>query len=270
MKTHALFFPAVTPGTLPANDPTETLRARVSALYDLSQMNPHVFASPVGPFVHRGRSVWLPRFAFFGPHASDDSWRLSFLAGFDHRDLRSTHALLHLIESLAGEAEHGHGLNLTFFPLIDAAGLALDTTNRCLPNEFWNRSREPEIALLARDALARGYHGFVRIESAPAHEEVATLSLATPEQSVHTGPDVEIVSSDAFEQLEVRLERVTHHRETGGSPLDLADDLGIQPFELTLRLPSTWPQPHYEAAANHIITRFIHRYRAFQAYGGDL
>jgi hypothetical protein len=39
----------------------------------------------------------LPRFVYFGPQATDESLRLAFLTGFDHRDLRGTLSLLHFV-----------------------------------------------------------------------------------------------------------------------------------------------------------------------------
>lgn len=243
-----------------------SLQTRISALYGLLQASPHVFASPLGPFSYSGRTVWFPRYIFCGPHASDESWRLSFLAGFSRRDLRPSHALLSLLESLVADAENGHGLNLAFFPIVDAVGLQLPGHIRRLEQENWNRSIEPEIALLARDVRTRGYHGFVRIES--AHDDLPSVVLRTPAHFVPAGPDVELISSDAFDPLEVRFEREPAAESSG--PLDLAEDLGTQPFELTLRIPDAWNTQTYHAAVKHILTRFIHRYRAFQAYGGQL
>ena len=100
------------------------LAARLSALTARAQEDGHLFASPLGPFDLAGRSAWLPRFVFFGPHASDAAWRLAFLSGFDARDLRLSAALVGLVERLTADAADGHGLDLTFFPQIDVAGAA--------------------------------------------------------------------------------------------------------------------------------------------------
>ncbi|HEY5229155.1 MAG TPA: hypothetical protein VIJ19_11480, partial [Opitutaceae bacterium] len=74
-------------GAAPQAATADTLHAELSALYALSQNSPYVFASPVGPVPTVSRAAFLPRFVFFGPHASEESWRLALLAGFDHRDL---------------------------------------------------------------------------------------------------------------------------------------------------------------------------------------
>ena len=97
---------------------------QLTSLYGLVQRSSYVFGSPLGAVAHAGRSHPLPRFVYFGPHASEASVRLAFLAGFDHRDLRGTLALLHFIEGLALEPEIGHGLNFSLFPLVDVLGSA--------------------------------------------------------------------------------------------------------------------------------------------------
>jgi len=108
-----------------ANPSADLLHAHLSAVYALAQNSSHVFASPLGPVRFGARHAYLPRFVFFGPHASDESWRLAFLAGFDRRDLRPAHAVLALVQRLAAQADTGHGLHLTFFPVVDAAGAFL-------------------------------------------------------------------------------------------------------------------------------------------------
>src|SRR5690606_18549571 len=97
---------------------------QLSNLYQLVQRSQFLFASPLGPFHVNGRPFHLPRFVYFGPHASDAALRLAFLAGFDHRDLRPTLAVLRLVEGLALAPDLGQGLNLSFFPLLDVLGLA--------------------------------------------------------------------------------------------------------------------------------------------------
>lgn len=263
-------FPAVNPAPARPDAATEELQARVSALYARAQTDGHIFASPLGPFTLRGRSAWLPRFVFFGPHASDDSWRLAFLAGFDHRDLRSTHALLTLIERLADDAEDGHGLNLAFFPLVDAAGLAFHTPDRQLTRQSWSASKLPEIALLEKDARARSYHGFVKVETAPEGDDVLSVRVREPLGFVAASPDIEILSSEDAEPYHVRFEREPTLPGPLPGPLAIADDLAIRPFELVLRIPADWSAAVYADAVSTLLTRFLRRYRAFQAYGGHL
>lgn len=269
MSTHslssfsALAAPAVTPTA------SDRLQARLSAVYALAQENQHLFASPLGPFVHAGRSALLPRFVFFGPHATDESWRLAFLAGFDAADLRPSHALAGLIESLSQHAEEGYGLNLSFFPLIDVAGVARGGPPRGLATAPWGGAPAPEIALLERDARACGYHGYIRVESAAPGEDVIGLRMRAP-AGLAASPDVELVSSDDFESFPVRFERDGGGGAPEDGPLSIADDLPVQPFELTLRIPAAWPDDLYQRAVGFILSRFIVRYRAFQAYGQHL
>jgi hypothetical protein len=242
--------------------------ARLSVLYSLAQQNRHLFASPLGSLIYAGRQAWLPRFVFFGPHASDASWRLAFLSGFDARDLRPSLALLGPIEHLARSAEDGHGLDLTFFPIVDAAGL-FGAPPRPLTAEHWGRTAVPEIDLLEKDARTRGYHGYIRIEPAAPGEDILTLRVREP-LGVLASPDVELISSEDVDPFPVRFERGESGVAPADGPLSIADDLPVQPFELTLRIPSVWPDEVYQDAVTIILTRFLHRYRAFQAYGQHL
>jgi hypothetical protein len=240
---------------------------QLADLYDLVQRSEFVFGSPLGPIKAEKRSLYLPRFVYFGPHTSDVSLRLAFTAGLDHRDLRSTLALLHLVEQIALKPDIGQGLNLSFFPLVDVLGLASLAPDRSLAAANWSRNNEPEINLLGQDARLAGYHGFVRLETVRG-QDVATVRLRFAAND-HPTPDVELVSSDDFEPFPVRWEADADQPPVDG-PLSLAGDLPVPPFELTLRLPAAWPTEQYREAAASILKRFIIRYRGILAYGQNL
>lgn len=251
---------AVAPG-MPSNPPRGDLRA----LYALSQNSPHVFASPLGPFLLGRRAAYLPRFVFFGPHACDDSWRLALLAGFDHRDTRASRALVALATRLAADSETGHGLNLTFFPLVDVAG----APGRDLGSAHWGRQAAPEIGLLGQDARVRGYHGFVRIETGAADDAFIGLRVRGPFAGV-LRPNLELVGPGESRSIPIRFEAAPEGDAPVDGPLSIADDLMLRPFELTFRMPAAWPDETYQHAAVTLLERFLRRYRAFQAYGQNL
>ncbi len=262
-------FPLHTGTAAALVSPVDDFQSHLSALYTLAQQNNYIFGSPLGPFFHEGRHAHLPRFVFFGPHASDDSWRLAFLAGYDQRDIRASRAVLHLAERLAGNVEEGHGLNLTFFPLVDAAGFFLGALPRNLGAEHWGRSAAPEIRLLEKDARLRGYHGFIRVESSRTEDEIIVIDVRQPRGTAGS-PDLELVSSEETAPYPVRFECSQLATPVAEGPLAVADDLPFQPFELVLRVPAAWPDELYHEAVGLILTRFILRYRAFQAYGQHL
>lgn len=270
MSSHPSFVPSAGPasGGGAAAGPAARFHEHLSAVYALGQENPHVFASPLGPFAHAGGGrASVPRFVFFGPHTTDASWRVAFLAGFDCADLRASHALLGLVEFLARHAEEGYGLNLAFFPLVDVAGLEFGGRSRDLASAHWARAAAPEIALLEKEVRGAGYHGFVRVETAAPGEDTVGLEMRAPE-GAFSSPDVEICTSDDFESFPVRFERAA--TGAAGGPLTIAEDLPVQPFELTLRVPAAWPDELYRSAVASILGRFIVRYRAFQAFGQHL
>jgi len=242
------------------------LQERLSALYTQAQRSDYVFASPVGPFYHQAKHYHLPRFVYFGPQASDESLRLALYAGEDASDQRGTFALLHLVERLALEPQLGHGLNLSFFPLVDALGLEPEAPARHLADEHWGYSHAPEIRLLEKDARLRGYHAFVRLTT--GHDELVTVRLRSRDQLGTLGS--ELITSEDIDPWAVRFEAAEYQTMTESGPLTIGDDLPFRPFELTLALPASWPQPLFDAATVSILSRFIERYRSHRAYAQNL
>jgi hypothetical protein len=253
--------PAPQPGAAP-----DALRSELSALYAYSQASPFVFASPLGPFPAGGRPAYLPRFVFFGPHASDDSWRLALLAGFDHRDARSSRALVALACRLAADSEAGHALNLTFFPVVDIGGLASGAAGRDLARAPWGAGAPPEIALLEKDARQRAYHGFITVETGAQGDDLIGLCVRGP-LADGLSPDLELITSEETRSFPVRFEA---QAGDAAGPLSIADDLPFAPFELRLRIPGSWSDEAYQHAAVTLLERFLRRYRAFQAYAQHL
>jgi len=249
--------------SVPQSTSTE-FSEKLHELYALSQRSNYVFGSPLGPFYHKAHHLNLPRFVYFGPHTHDESLRLAFYAGHEHGDLRSTFALLHLIERLAINPDIGQGLNLSFFPLLDTSGLFHGETARDLAQANWVHSSLPEIDLLQKDARARGYHGFVRVLTATGTDEIS-VSLRSQFPAAVQAPGVEFISSEDFEPLPVRWESAGALINDG--PLTLNDDLPFSAFELTLRVPASWSAGLYQEAVSSILRRFILRYRTLQAYG---
>ncbi len=240
---------------------------RLASLYGLAQRSDYVFGSPLGPFYHESRHHAVPRFVYFGPHTSNESLRLAFYAGFDHRDLRGTFGLLHFVERLALSPDLGQGLNLSFFPLLDVLGLTDGEATRDLASAHWARPRAPEISLLEKDACLHGYHGFVRIEAAPGDEVVGIRLRGHPDLRA-TG--VELISSLDTDPLPVRWEAGVDGFLPADGPLSVADDLPFPPFELTLRIPAAWPSELHREAIASTLKRFVLRYRGHQAYAQHL
>jgi hypothetical protein len=241
------------------------LGEQLATLYALAQRSDCVFGTPLGPFYHGDRHHYLPRFVYFGPHTSEESPRVAFLAGLDSRDLRPTLALLHLVEELALRPSIGQSLHLAFFPLIDVLGHLQSGEARDLNTQAWQGSSAPEIDLLAKEARLRTYHAFVRVESAP-NDDTVTLRLRSTGSAAFEAP---LISSEDTDPFPVRWEIETGPVPASG-PLSLGGDLPFQPLDLTLRVPANWAPEFYSQAVASILKRFIVRYRGFLAYGQNL
>jgi hypothetical protein len=244
------------------------LHAELSALYERAQDSRYIFASPLGPLFVSGRAAYLPRFVFFGPNASDDSWRVCLYAGLDRRDLRGSKALLALASLLAADSAAGHGLNLTFIPVVDVGDPAEGTPQGALASAGWGRQPPPEIALLAADARQRGYHGFVTVETAPPGDHLIGVCVRGSAAG-GLSPGIELVTPEETRSFSVRMEPPSDRARPAAGPLSLPE-LPVHPFALTLRIPGSWPDEAYQHAAATLIERILRRYRAYQAHGQHL
>jgi len=136
--------------------PSGGLTPRLSRIYGLAQSSDFLFGSPLGPFYAGDRPLDLPHFIYFGPLTSQESLRLAIYAGAAEGDLPVARSLLAFVERLARQVEIGHGLNLSYFPVVNVLTLLGGAApGRDLTGEHWGRSREPEIVLLAQDVRAR-------------------------------------------------------------------------------------------------------------------
>lgn len=257
------------PTTTTAFRRRQVLAERFHDLYELVQRSAYVFGSPLGPFYHQSRHYHLPRFIYFGPHTSNESLRLAFLAGEAPQDVRGTQALLHFVERLALEPELGQGLSLSFFPLLDALGLFAGVADRELALKSWSAGGPPELELLEKDARLQSYHGYVRIETRSRDREVVVVQLRGYDDESSSASGVELISSEDFHPWPVVFEAAAASALQSG-PLSVAQDLSIRPFELTISLPVVWSEEEAQVAVGSILTRFILRHRGHQAYGQHL
>lgn len=247
---------------------TAAFAEQLDALAGLVKRSSHLFNSPLGPLSHTQPAAALPRFIYFGPDTNEVSPRLAFHAGHDHRDLRGTHALLHFVRRLALQPDIGHGLYLSFFPLIDVLGLSGHAPDRPLAAASWIGSAEPELKLLGHDARTRGYHGFIRLETV-AGDDVVTVRLRSLRSRFHETPPVDLLSSLDVAPFAVRWESEARDALPDG-PLSLADVLPFPAFELVLGLPAAWNAELHREATASILKRVVLRYRSFLAHAQHL
>lgn len=243
------------------------LARRLGALYELAQQSDFVFGSPLGPFRDGAQVHPIPRFVYFGPHTSQESVRLAVLAGFGRHDRPAVRALLAFVDGLCRQPDIGQSLNVSFFPVVNVAGLLGDGEERDLTCEDWAHSAAPEIALLRQDALRSGFQGFLRVITT-ADDEPSARVRTMRSSTVHPSA-VEVFSPADFQPWPARFETIAEAAVAAG-PLTIADVLPFAPFEVELALPAGWSQHHADAVLAKVLKRLIVRYRAFLAYGQHL
>lgn len=243
---------------------TAAFGAQLADLAGLVRRSSHLYTSPIAPLALAHPQQALPRFVYFGPDTNEVSPRLAFYAGHDHRDLRGTHALLHFVHRLALQPDIGHGLYLSFFPLVDVLGLAGRAASRPLASASWVGPAEPELNLLAHDARSKGYHGFVRLETVSGDDTIV-VRLRSLTSRFHETPQVDLLSSIDVAPFQVRWEAEARESLPDG-PLSLADVLPFPAFELVLGLPAAWNAELHREATASILKRVVLRYRSFLAH----
>lgn len=247
--------------------PSSSLAARLGLLSEVAQDSDRLFASPLGPIYDGDVPIQLSRFVYFGPNSSDVSLRLALVAGLGRHDLLAAQALLAFVEGLARRPDIGEGVNLSFFPVVNARRFLADAEESDLSAAHWSRADEPEIKLLSMDARMRNYHGFVVVTT--TSDEAPSARVRTVLAEHVAASEVELFNSEDFAPWAVRFESLTPRAASGG-PLTLAQDLAPAPFEVEVALPAHWSQAHADRSLAALLKRLIHRYRGFHAYGQHL
>ena len=148
---------------------------------------------------------------------------------------------------------------------MDVAGLLLGAPDRSLGSTHWGGGAPPEIRRQEKDARARGYHRFVRIETA-ADDDLVSVRIRHP-ATRPLSPDLLLITTQEPESFPVVFDIIPAEAAAPDGPLSVTDDLPVAPFELALRVPAAWPDHDYQRAVVVVLKRFLRRYRAFQAYG---
>jgi len=240
---------------------------RISKLYAATAFTPYLFASPIGPISVADRELFIPRFINITPRSIDESIRVAIIAGHDHRDERSTEAVLHLIELLLASPDVGDGLNLSFIPLADVGGLNGRKHRSSLLDADWRHPASDEIAALARDARQRAYHLFVELVTAEPGEgdDLVSATLLGVDKHDFGAYSDEFLTSEDFHPFAVRF-GVDHSAPEAG-PLGIAEDLPWSPLVLRIALPDNWHLALYREAVAVIARSLLTRYRTHQGYG---
>jgi hypothetical protein len=247
--------------------PSFSLAQRLSALAEAAQDSDYIFGSPLGPFFENETAHYLPRFVYFGPDSSPASLRLALVAGTGRHDLLSAQALVAFIEGLIQRPDLGHGLNLSFFPVVNVQRFLGGAEEHDLSAAHWGNTSDPEIRLLTQEVRVRGYHGFIVVETTT--DEAPTARVRTVLTENIAASDVELFNSEDFLPWSVRFESITPRIASRG-PLTLAMDLAFAPFEVEILLPAQWSQTHTDRRLAALLKRLLQRYRGFHAYGQHL
>ncbi len=189
-----------------------------------------------GPSTHAGHHHYLPRFVYFGPHTSEESPRIAFLAGLDSRDLRPTLALLHLVEELALAPDIGQSLHLAFYPLVDVLGHLQPGSGP----RFSRRSTGPRPPH-PRSTRWPGKPGCARTTrlcgSSPRRPTTPSRCVCTPRPARWPTPRSFLGGHGALSRpLGNRIRSAARRR----SALAAAKTWPFRPIDLTLRIPANW------------------------------
>ncbi len=240
------------------------ISSQISHLYELAGASDSIFGSPLGPVETAAGTRYLPHFVYFGPYSSLESLRLAVLTGFNSTELAASRALLALVHDLILQPDIGQGINVSFFPVVNVAGLLGGSGERDLLREHWGRSCQPEISLIRDYSKERSYQGFLRI-GATSDKDASAVVRTILSTTAHP-TNVELFSSSDFEPWQVSFETLPRATVPFG-PLTFSGDPSRTPFEVELSLPIGWSQAQSDRALSRVLKRLIVGYRGFQAYG---
>lgn len=263
--------------TRPVSLPSPTRSARdwageaIARLDAVAESSPGLFANALGPLVGAdGKETWVRSYALFGANSrGDHAVRLALVTGASQFDAAATRLAVDLVLSLLDEPALLRGVHLCVVPVANVT----DRSGRDLSSANWLADEGPELALLRREFLGRGYQGFLRLHGGfatvgPMRARIRGLGedLLRPAQGcTRSWPVADRLVVDWSESVDVDGVR--------DGPLSLAPDLPFTPFDLDLRLPrraSLLDTAADLTLASAFLRRFLACYRGLRAHATGL
>ena len=141
----------------------------VAPLDRLARNSESLLAKPVGRFQNDAQDYELPRYLFVGPKGGDEPIRIGIFAGIHGDEPEGSYALVEFLSLLERNPELATGYCLFVYPVCNPTGFEDNTRvsrrGRDLNREFWNNSREPEVALLQEEITRHAFHGMISLHT---------------------------------------------------------------------------------------------------------
>jgi len=120
-------------------------------------------------FEIEGEPYELPRYLFIGPKGGDEPVRIGIFAGIHGDEPEGSKALIRFISLLEASPEIARGYCLFLYPVCNPTGYEdhtrISRRGRDLNREFWNNSKEPEVALLQSELWTHAFHGIISLHT---------------------------------------------------------------------------------------------------------
>lgn len=258
--------------------PRQSLRKLLLPLFRRVADSSYAWRAESAGYWHAsGGRHWMPRLVFKRPGEAPET-KIGIFAGVPGDEPAGVLALCDFVRALDASAARGRGYELHVYPLVNPTGYEDRTrharSGRDLNREFWRGSLEPEVALLEREILREGYHGYISLHSDDTSEGFYAFARGSTLTEHLLRPA--LATAEAALPVDRRSEIDGFHAEEGiihtayDGILSAPPGSRPQPFEIILESPTQAPMHLQRGAFVLALVGILTHYRRFIAYGGDL
>jgi len=219
-------------------DSHEVTHKLLKPLLESAENSNYLIASSIGEFTSEDQTYHIPRFIFMGDRSGGDTTRLAILASFYGDEPEGAEAVVHFLQELERWPDLARGYHIYAYPICNPTGLREGKRTNFqgveLPQQFWNKSSQPEVYYLERELGVLNFHGVISLQA----------GKGSPEFRVHTRSKTlaitigEPVLQAAQKWLPARSYPVS---PSPFAPVYITDtkELRNPPFEIVLQTPGS-------------------------------
>ena len=231
----------------------------------------------LGGFIAGGAGYELHRFTLRGAADGNTTVKLGLFATIHGDEPQGAHALLELAKFSRRAPALFRGYEIHLYPLCNPTGYEDGTRHsrrgEDLNRHFWRGSPEPEVALLEREIITRGFHGIVSLHAddtsdglygfvrgATISRELLAPALDDASRHLPINRDPVIDGFRAHEGIIVE----------GYEGILSARQVEPRPFEIVFETPAAAPLEKQVASSVAAVTAILRLYRAMLSVGNDI
>jgi len=237
-----------------------------------------VDSRPAGSLQHDGNPFLIERIRVRGPSAGHDPVRIGIFAGIHGDEPAGIVALRSFLEAIVANPARATGYELYAYPVVNPVGVARGTRVNCsgldLNREFWQNSKQPEIAILEHELRQRRWHGLIALHADDSCEGTYGYSHGNAMEDSLLKPA--LVAAEAILPRDKRSSIDGFHAHEGiicecfQGILAPPPEHIPKPFNLIFETPANAPLELQSAAHVAALNAILATYRGYISYAQDL